>query len=430
MCSHTVLVAFHMLFALALCVIALDLCYAPSEGVFHDCVLSGPIIKMRVGLLISAIALLAAGEEECVSTMTSARIKEALREQHVTIADIELKHAPQSKQELDAALKIFEKYGVLLIRGLQKTHAPAIEKASAEAFARSVRLLEAGHITPVQNDDNLVGWITPEQTLFIPAPEGHTRTKQAMVLALDYYSDASALAVATDPVTLDVLEVLLGSPNIETFGKGQCFYKEGVPLATTVGGVSKSMMGHNASADISVAAAVAPGGNPKYLHQDSAYFMFAHKGAVATFSYVVPTSGELDNGPLHVVPGSHAFGHLPHVDTPSHLGCSGEWSFDDALRIDGDAGDTIFFHIHTLHGSPPNRSPEPRPVMINRYIEASDYQIYFATDARMRERAKEEYEEGVRNGRLPPKERGIMVRGAREWREDGPAWKLDARVNH
>ena len=109
---------------------------------------------------------------------------------------------------------------------------------------------------------------------------------------------------------------------------------------------------------------------------------------------------------------------------------SGEWSFDDALRIDGAAGDTVFFHIHTLHGSTPNRSPAPRPTFINRYIEAGDYQAYFATDARMRERAKAEYEEAVRSGALPPKERGIMVRGAREWRADGPAWKRDTRVNH
>ena len=68
-------------------------------------------------------------------------------------------------------------------------------------------------------------------------------------------------------------------------------------------------------------------------------------GAVATLSYAVDTSARRDNGPLFVVPGSHAFGHLQHVDTPSHLGVGGEWSFDDAVRIDGAAGDTVFFHV-------------------------------------------------------------------------------------
>ena len=131
------------------------------------------------------------------------------------------------------------------------------------------------------------------------------------------------------------------------------------------------------------------------------------------------------------MPGSHRLGHVPHVDTPSHLGVpADEWSFDDALRIDASAGDVVFFHVHTLHGSTPNRSPSPRPVYINRYLEASDFQIYFATDARMRERARAAYEEGKRDGRLPPKERGYMVRGRRAWSEAGPEWRLNAAVNH
>jgi len=118
------------------------------------------------------------------------------------------------------------------------------------------------------------------------------------------------------------------------------------------------------------------------------------------------------------------------VDTPSHLGVpSSEWSFDDALRIDGEAGDTVLFHIDTLHGSTPNRSPLPRPVYIHRYLESGDYQTYFATDARMRERAKLAYEADVRVGRRPIKERGFMVRGRRVWSEE-VEWKLNVKVNH
>ena len=47
----------------------------------------------------------------------------------------------------------------------------------------------------------------------------------------------------------------------------------------------------------------------------------------------------------------------------------------------------------------------------------------------MREKAKAEYEEGVRLGRKPEKERGIMVRGRREWTGQ-TTWRMDARVNH
>lgn len=342
----------------------------------------------------------------------------------VTIEDITLQ--PGSN-----ASEIFDRFGVLLVRGLSAAHAPAVRAAAETAFAKSLELMSAGLLDPVQNDEHVVGWVTPDQTLFIPAPTGHVRDKQTMVLALDYHSDACMLSAATDPRVLDVLEEALGWKNIELFGKGQCFYKEPIAKATSLGGVDANMTGPESVLDTSMGESARPGGNPKYLHQDSAYFTFGKAGAVATFSYAVDTSGALDNGPLYVVPGSHRYGHLPHVDTPSHLGVPGdEWSFDDALRIDGLAGDTIFFHIHTLHGSSPNRSPHARPVFINRYIESSDYQAYFATDVRMRARAKAEYEAGLQQGRLPRKDRGIMVRGRREWQADGPEWNIDAKVNH
>ena len=169
----------------------------------------------------------------------------------------------------------------------------------------------------------------------------------------------------------------------------QCFFKEGIESASAAGGVDVEMMGADADADRRVASSVAPGGNPKYLHQDSAYFMFGKQGAVATLSYAVDTSGELDNGPLYAVPGSHRFGHMRHMDTPSHLGVdSADWNFDDAIRIDGAAGDTVFFHVHLLHGSTPNRASTARPTFIHRYIDADDYQAFMATDVRMRERVR------------------------------------------
>ena len=413
-----------------------------------------------VGLMATACLLASAACEErpahCETTMSAPPSVSDLRRRlpNVTIDQITLR----ADAEPGEAAAIFAKYGAIVVRGLTSEHAPKIRAAAEEAFAASLRLMEAGHISAVQNEEHLVGWVTPDQTLFIPAPEGHVRDKQAMVLALDYHSDATMMHAATDKATLDVLQQTVGWEHIELFGKGQCFYKEPIANASSLGGLSEAMMGALSPSDLSVATGLKPGGNPKYLHQDSAYFMFGRAGAVATLSYAVDTSGALDNGPLYVVPGSHAFGHLEHVDTPSHLGVRGEWTFDDALRIDGAAGDTIFFHIHTLHGSTPNRSPHPRPVFsnahgplpntrlparspqahaplllsrtVNRYIEASDYQAYFATDARMRERAKAEYEAGVRRGELPPKERGIMVRGRREWKPDGPEWLIDARVNH
>jgi ectoine hydroxylase-related dioxygenase (phytanoyl-CoA dioxygenase family) len=241
------------------------------------------------------------------------------------------------------------------------------------------------------------------------------------VLGLDYLNSSALFDAATDTTTLDLAEHLLDDPNIELFSKGQCFYKEGSPPPP-------------AASNREAAAVVAPGGNPKLLHQDSAYFMFAKNGACATLNYAVDTSQAKDNGPLYVIPGSHKEGHIAHVDTPSHLGLSEDegWHFgmEGSLAIDGKAGDAIFFNIHTVHGSTGNRSPLPRASFINRYITSDDYQTYFATDTIMRKGAKAKYEEGVAIGMLPPKERNIVVRGMRSWDDDGPAWVLNEGVNH
>ena len=47
-----------------------------------------------------------------------------------------------------------------------------------------------------------------------------------MVLGLDYFNSNAMLHCAMDKLTLDIVEAILG-PNIEIYGKGQCFYKEG-----------------------------------------------------------------------------------------------------------------------------------------------------------------------------------------------------------
>jgi hypothetical protein len=61
-------------------------------------------------------------------------------------------------------------------------------------------------------------------------------------------------------------------PGIELFGKGQCFYKEGISNATDAGGLQQKHLHPSVTmaAVSAVEQAGKPGGNPKYLHQDSA----------------------------------------------------------------------------------------------------------------------------------------------------------------
>ena len=161
--------------------------------------------------------------------------------------------------DADRARAIFDDFGVLLVRGLNSVHAEAIRHDADAIFQTAIEMAAQGLLSEVVNANNgtahHVGWVTPDQTLFISAPASHVRDKQVMVLGLDYFTAASMLRAATYEPTIDVVQALLGADSIELFGKGQCFYKEGMPGLT--------------------------GGNPKFMHQDSAYFMFGRGGAVS-----------------------------------------------------------------------------------------------------------------------------------------------------
>ena len=73
-----------------------------------------------------------------------------------------------------------------------------------------------------------LGWLTPDQTLWIPAqPDDTGRDKQVMILGLDYFNSSALFDAATDSKTLDLVQLFLNDENIELFSKGQTFYKEG-----------------------------------------------------------------------------------------------------------------------------------------------------------------------------------------------------------
>ena len=179
---------------------------------------------------------------------------------------------------------------------------------------------------------------------------------------------------------LDVVEAILG-PDIELYGSGQVLVKEPV------------------------------GGHPKNLHQDSAYFEHKYEGPVAALTYAVKT--DLTNGALHVVPGSHRLGQLQHVDTFSHLGLDdGQWPWESALPICGEPGDTILFHVKTIHGSRGNRSDKPRPVFIHRYRRIDDYVVVSATTVEKRAAAEKKAGEARKTG-----QENLVVRGYRAYGE-------------
>jgi len=274
--------------------------------------------------------------------------------------------------DVSKAAKIYKEYGCLVVRGLHRQYIADIHRDIEACAQQAIANLDKAEKIPE-------GWRTPDGTLFLPAPKGFKRDKQIMVLACNYTNSAAFFRASFDKTTVDIMEEVLG-PNIELFINGQCLYKEPI------------------------------GGHPKKLHQDASYFEHRYEGPVAALTYVVDT--DVQNGALHVVPGSHKLGILRHVDTFSHLGLDESiWNFDKALPVVGKAGDAIFFNVKTIHGSPENHSPKARPVFINRYRRTDDYVIVSATTAEGRSRA----EQAETARQKPKRQNGFMVRGFRPY---------------
>ena len=290
----------------------------------------------------------------------------------VTVQDLEVF---AENLDVSKAAEIYREHGALVVRGLMKPYIDAIRADIEHAAAQAISLLDKAEKRPE-------GWVTPDGTLWLPAPKNFARDKQIMVLGCRYTTSGAFLRSALETKTLDIVERILG-PDIELFLDGQCLYKEPV------------------------------GGHAKNLHQDGAYFEHKFEGPVASLNYVVDT--DLNNGALHVIPGTHKLDVIKHVDTSSHLGLDEhEWPWERALPICGKAGDAIFFTVKTVHGSKSNFSTAPRPVFIHRYRRADDYVVINATMTDNRAAAEKRLKEAKKEN-----QHGFMVRGRRTMEVDG-----------
>ena len=291
-----------------------------------------------------------------------------ITEPTVTIADIEFF---AETLDIAAAAEAYRRHGCLVVRGLAKPYVDAIRRDIEETAQQSIALLPEAKQVPE-------GWYTPNGALFLPAPANYDRDKQIMLLPVSYRTSGAFFQSAVDAKTVDLIAAILGD-DIELFGEGQCLYKEPV------------------------------GGHPKKLHQDSAYFEHRYEGPVAILNYAVDTN--LENGALYVIPGTHHLGTLAHIDTISHLGLNeDEWPWERALPIIGSAGDAIFFHYRTVHGSQENHSTQPRPVFISRYRRVDDYVTVSASSTANRAEAEKRAAEAKKEN-----QQGILVRGYRRF---------------
>lgn len=293
---------------------------------------------------------------------------------NVSIAELEV-----DAEQLDfaAAAARYREHGCLVVRGLMRDHVAGMLRDVTRAAEQALALLDQARKTAE-------GWVTPDGALFLPAPAHYPRDKQIMIPAVNYKTSAACLHSALDARALDLIEAIVG-PDVELFLDGQCLYKEPT------------------------------GGHPKNLHQDAAYFEHRYEGPVAMLIYLVDTT--LQNGALHVAPGSHRLGCLRHIDTFSHLGLDpAEWPWSRTVPVEGRAGDAVLFHVRTVHGSQENHSAAPRPVFIHRYRRADDFVVIGATTAANRAEAEKREAEARKEN-----QQGWLVRGFRRFAPGGGA---------
>ncbi len=290
----------------------------------------------------------------------------------VQVSDIE--HSADSL-DLEKIVRDYEDYGAFVVRGLMSRYVDQVRDDIDAITDESIGMLHLAERVPDE------GWTVPNGTLFLPAPPNYVRDKQVMVVACDYTKSAAFFRSALDVVLLSIVTAILG-PDVEFFNNGQVIVKEPV------------------------------GGHPKELHQDAAYFEHKYDGPLAALCYAVDT--DLNKGALYVVPGSHRLGVLEHTDTFSHLGFDKQdWSWTDAVSITGEAGDVIFFHVNTIHGSQENHSDTRRPIFVHRYRRSDDYVVISAGTTKERKKAKEAVDQAKKENQL-----GLLVSGRRSYNPD------------
>ena len=113
-------------------------------------------------------------------------------------------------------------------------------------------------------------------------------------------------------------------------------------------------------------------GAPAPWHQDFSFFVHDKAALVACQVYLDDST--LENGCIHVVPGSHKLGLLNHYKDGvfSEIVQGDTSAYDEAaVAIPARAGSVAFWHCMTLHSSQPNRSSAPRRAVVFEYKDPS-----------------------------------------------------------
>jgi phytanoyl-CoA hydroxylase len=112
------------------------------------------------------------------------------------------------------------------------------------------------------------------------------------------------------------------------------------------------------------------GGGEKPWHQDMAYGPLAFNQPVLGV-WIALDEAELENGCMHVIPGSHADGATPHYAVRDWQICDSHVPVERDVAVPLKPGGLLFFHGLLKHGTPYNFSPKRRRALQFHYVGQS-----------------------------------------------------------
>ncbi|MEM7571328.1 MAG: phytanoyl-CoA dioxygenase family protein [Bacteroidota bacterium] len=111
-------------------------------------------------------------------------------------------------------------------------------------------------------------------------------------------------------------------------------------------------------------------GVPFPMHQDWSYFPTRDDSMIAAIIHLSPATDEM--GCLRVYPGSHTLGRLAGSNGQGGGQTLADYPLERAVALEAEAGDVVFFHYCTLHGSLPNRSDQVRKTVLVQLHAGTD----------------------------------------------------------
>jgi len=228
-----------------------------------------------------------------------------------------------SPQQIEA----YHRDGSVVVRGVLSPVEVAELRAAAEDFEAQAQLLDASSAV-IELDDVATEPGGPRHIRRIKSPHRH--------------HDVFAARLRS-PVLLDMVEQLIG-PDIRWHH-------------TKLNAKQPSGSGH------------------VEWHTDWGYYPHTNCDLLEVAIAIDPAT--IENGCLHVIPGTHLGPALDHSEDGVFVGAVPVGSFDvaDAVALTLEPGDISIHHVRLLHGSGPNRSPGQRRLLLQGYAAADAWPL-------------------------------------------------------